>query len=221
MAEKRNTVEQEITPRISSLPWQEICLRWLIWIYFSQLQNGNQDSRWPWVSLIDRASSNPAQAYSQLTLISIVTTCCTLVVSALGLLSTQWSSAKMGDKTQPPTSIVVQTVCTKFFEWPGGTLGEGAVPQSPPIGQGPRIGGSVCRPRASFFESFYQFVWLYLFLQLFFFLFANWWVSLFIFVLVFKVVDWLFTFANLFQVVNFSWDNFSLTTVDLTDWYIF
>ena len=37
-------------------------------LFFSQLQNGNKNSRWPWVSLIDGASSNPVQAYSQLTL---------------------------------------------------------------------------------------------------------------------------------------------------------
>ena len=37
--------EQEITRRISLLPWQETWLPWLIWIDFSQLQNGNQHSR--------------------------------------------------------------------------------------------------------------------------------------------------------------------------------
>ena len=42
--------------------------------------------------MIDRVSNNPTQAYSQLTLISIVTTCCPLVVSATCSLTTQGSS---------------------------------------------------------------------------------------------------------------------------------
>ena len=35
-------------------------------------------------------------------------------------------AAGMGDKAQPVTSILVQTVCTNFFELPGGAHSTGA-----------------------------------------------------------------------------------------------
>ena len=43
----------------------------------------------------------------------------------------------------------------------------------------------------------------------------------FSFFFLFKLIDWCFTFENLFEVVNFYSDNFLLTHCDLTDCFLF
>ena len=74
--------------------------------------------------MIDRAANNPAQANSQLTLISMspraVHMWCQLFSYWLAnnpreFQQLRWAAA-IGDKAQPATSILVQTLCKKFFE---------------------------------------------------------------------------------------------------------
>ena len=77
-------------------------------------------------------------------------------------------------------------------------------------------------PSSGFFSTlFIDLYGCHLFLKLFFFPFANWWVFVFIFFFLFKLIEWCFTFENLFEVVNFYSDNFLLTAGDLRDCCLF
>ena len=131
----------------------------------------------------------------------------------------RWA-AGMGDKTQPPTSIVVKTVCTNFLEWPGGHSDKARCRKSCPLDRGRELEARF--PVQWFFlYSFYRFVWLSFISQVVFLSFCKLMGLCFHFFFLFKLIEWCFTFENLFEVVNFYSDNFLLTAGDLRDCCLF
>ena len=130
----------------------------------------------------------------------------------------RWA-AEMRDKTQPPTSIVVQLFVPSSLSCQVAHSDKLRCRKVRPLDRGRElearcaVQGVFCNLLIDlygyvYFSSCFSFL-----LQIDGFLFS--------FFFVFKLVNWLFTFPNLFKVINFFSDNFSRTTCDLTDWCIF
>ena len=140
-----------------------------------------------------------------------------LAINPMKFQQLQWA-AKMGDKTQPPTSIVVQTVCTKFFELPNAD--KARCRKARPSERGREL-EAWCAVQGLLFSNLFNNLYGYIYFFSCFLSFCKLMGFSFLFSSVFKLIDWCFTFENLLEVVNFNSDNFLLTAGDLTDCCLF